>query len=310
MNERPTPDFRALYRAAREANVDYEANVRRSYEWVLREGDSAVDVGAHSGKHALPMARCVGETGRVFAFEPLPEAAACLRGHAERAGLDCIDLRQAAVSDTPAESTTFFRAINAVGQSGLKKRAYTKASVVPEAIEVKVLTLDDVVGQRPIRFIKIDVEGAELHVLRGATKTVDRDRPLVAFEWGRMSYGAYGVEPEEMFAFFSDRDYVVLDILGNELPTAELFVLSDGAPGVWDYLAMPKEYEARVQLQSVLQRAATRLSASASSLRGKIVRRLVDVPLARTSLGKAVRVPENLRKILRRVLRTSKNTSR
>ena len=59
--------------------IDYERIVQEVYEAVLDEGDTAVDVGAHAGRHTLPLARCVGEAGKVFAVEPLPACQETLR---------------------------------------------------------------------------------------------------------------------------------------------------------------------------------------------------------------------------------------
>ena len=50
----------------------YEHMLEAFYRAVLRPGDGVIDVGAHNGRHALPCARAVGATGRVFGFEPLP----------------------------------------------------------------------------------------------------------------------------------------------------------------------------------------------------------------------------------------------
>lgn len=51
----------------------FESTVRTVYETILSPGDVAVDVGAHVGKHTLPMARLVAPEGKIIAFEPIPE---------------------------------------------------------------------------------------------------------------------------------------------------------------------------------------------------------------------------------------------
>src|SRR6476661_6336196 len=63
-----------ICRGARSVMPDFEMLLERFYLSVLHSGDVAVDVGAHSGRHTLPMLRAVAPRGRVSAFEPLPAA--------------------------------------------------------------------------------------------------------------------------------------------------------------------------------------------------------------------------------------------
>src|SRR5438874_4032885 len=59
--------------------IDYERIVQEVYEAVVREGDTAIDIGAHFGRHTIPLARCVGPAGTVYAVEPLPVCLEALR---------------------------------------------------------------------------------------------------------------------------------------------------------------------------------------------------------------------------------------
>ena len=73
---------------------------------------------------------------------------------------------------------------------------------VIEQIRVSVDSLDRVLPQNQrIAFLKIDVEGGELGVMRGGCETIRASRPLVVFEAGKNSTGQYGVTPEELFCF-------------------------------------------------------------------------------------------------------------
>jgi hypothetical protein len=66
-------------------------------------------------------------------------------------------------------------------------------------IRVRVETLDRLApSDRAVAFVKIDVEGGELGVLRGGVETLRRWRPIVVFECGLGAADAYGVEPEEV----------------------------------------------------------------------------------------------------------------
>lgn len=142
------------------------------------------DVGAHAGYFALLAAGHLSSGGVVQAFEPVPENARDCR---EVVGLnqlsDCIRVEQVAMSDsvgtaqlvTPASST-----------SGILSSAVRHTEIDQNtAIEVPTSTLDrfilDEGNPRP-DVIKIDVEGAEALVLRGAARTLDTVRPTVLIE--------------------------------------------------------------------------------------------------------------------------------
>src|SRR5262245_13669710 len=82
--------FEPLYRevaAFRDAGEEYERIIRRVYESILVRGDTAVDVGAHVGKHSLPMALACGPAGRVISVEPIKWAIDRLETRLRSAGL-------------------------------------------------------------------------------------------------------------------------------------------------------------------------------------------------------------------------------
>jgi FkbM family methyltransferase len=158
-------------------------------EEVLGRDSDCLDVGAHAGGVLGEMVR-IAPAGRHMAWEPLPEFAARLRG--EYPG---VEVRQAALSDREGEHE-FARIVGAPGWSGFVARPAAGGERV-ETITVRTERLDDVLpaGVEP-RFVKIDVEGAEEQVLRGALETLHRHRPAIAFEHGLGSADHYGTTPE------------------------------------------------------------------------------------------------------------------
>jgi FkbM family methyltransferase len=222
--------------------TSYEVLVQEVYEALLRDGDVAIDVGAHRGRHCLPMAECVFPHGKVLAFEPLPPCRVQLKQElaAYRAELaKVLTLYPYALSDTPG-TADFVVARDALAYSGLKQRTYDWPTRL-RRIPVEVKRLDDLcLGLPSLQFIKIDAEGAEYSILKGATGCLRKFRPVVAFEFGINSSRAYGVTPHEMNELWAQEGYQVLAITGKLL-TPEEFMTSACEQRLWDYVAVPEE---------------------------------------------------------------------
>ena len=150
---------------------------------VLKPGDTAIDVGAHIGFFTMQMAAMVGPAGRVYAFEPFSSNADLLeRSIAENRFADRIVFVRAAVGAASGTATLTFptETLNSGGayllRDGSSRLAGNLARPVP------VVALDAAQIRQPVRFIKMDVEGAEPLVLRGAAGLLKRDRPIVLSE--------------------------------------------------------------------------------------------------------------------------------
>jgi FkbM family methyltransferase len=145
-------------------------------------GTAVVDIGAHSGAYSAVLARLVGRRGRVICIEPLPDLAKRLRRGGKQLRLP-LHVEQCALAAENGESDLHIPVVGDRVQRGF-------ASLHPHGAEryidirVPLRRLDDVVADelRQITFIKIDVEGAELDVLRGAMTTLRRYRPALLIE--------------------------------------------------------------------------------------------------------------------------------
>ncbi len=221
--------------------IYYERIVQEVYEAVLRDGDVAVDVGAHTGRHSFPMARCVAPGGQVFAFEPLPVCRETLQAeltgqHPELASV--LTVWPQALGERPGESP-FVVAEDALPFSGFQEVQYPVSTRL-RRIHVAVETIDNLFLPLPaLRFLKIDAEGAELAILRGAAATLDRCRPVVAFEFGS-SAAAVGQDPLEMAAFWRQHGYRIYNTHGRRLTEAD-FAEATRRLESWDYVAVPAE---------------------------------------------------------------------
>jgi FkbM family methyltransferase len=151
-------------------NGTYEREQTRLFEQLLRPGGVVLDVGANVGYYTLLASVLVGDGGAVHAFEPEPRNAEFLRHHLRVNGARNVTVQQAAVSDR--EGTARFEFGSGSGTGHLGESG---------ALEVRTLRLDDYCAEHGIvpTAIKIDVEGAEMSVLVGASRTLALHKPVI-----------------------------------------------------------------------------------------------------------------------------------
>jgi FkbM family methyltransferase len=213
-------------------------------DWMLRAAlatalarDSvAVDVGSHAGSVLRDILQ-IAPDGHHVAFEPLPRLVAALRS-----SFPDTDVRELALSDTTG-TASFVHVVDDPAYSGLKEREYPAGvGDVREEVSVKLARLDDEIGDLEPDFIKIDVEGAELQVLRGAVDTLTRCRPVVWFEHGRGAAEYYRTAPGEVWDLLTE---VGLDRIYDANAVGPLsrgaFEDSFGRGEIWNYLARSGE---------------------------------------------------------------------
>ena len=148
----------------------------------LTEGDTAVDIGACYGTYSILMAAKCGQTGHVVAFEPDPHAREVLvRNLNLNPGIHRPVVEVYACSDKTGEATLFSRGGNS--QSSLARSALgASAAHKDEELPVPLVTLDFYLSERNLpepRFVKIDAEGAEIRILKGAKQVLLSKADLV-----------------------------------------------------------------------------------------------------------------------------------
>ena len=219
----------------------FEMSIRSVYEAILSSGDVAIDVGAHTGKHAIPMAKAVGVDGCVYAFEPIAEKCARLIEYS----LQTPDVRICAMNACVGEKSgevSFTYLPDDPGKSAIhvRQKLQGDTGTLKHERVVPMVSLDQCLARsQKVRFIKIDVEGAELSVLQGCSNIISSCAPIIHAEVGESPLSAHGIEAREIYQFFASKDYVVFDIIGTYIPTEEGFLQSIAAGQVYDYFACP-----------------------------------------------------------------------
>ena len=175
---------------------------RAYFETCVNRGATAFDVGANYGMMAMTMARLCGPSGRVFAFEPIPDTFASLTSNLRRNGFEWVRCAEYAVGAQPGT----------VGFTNSSDPATNRISADHDLI-VDLDTLDGICdreGIDRIEFLKIDVEGAELDVLTGARSLLERHAiraGMIEICPGTLS--RFGTTPEHIYDTFSEYNYTL-----------------------------------------------------------------------------------------------------
>jgi FkbM family methyltransferase len=152
----------------------FEKEMEFLRQW-LQPGMTAIDIGANLGVYSLPIARLVGRTGHVFAYEPGGEARELLEGSRELNEAVNLQILPFALSDRAREGRLVFghsSELNALGDSG-----------AGEAVRITSLDSEDAVRGWPSPdFVKIDAEGEEERIVAGGRNFFARHSPLIMFE--------------------------------------------------------------------------------------------------------------------------------
>ena len=191
---------------------DYEFNETKLVKELIKPGWTVIDIGANFGWYSIHFSQLVEQNGKVFAFEPVSETHEELNLNINLNSCQNIKAFDFALGNK--EGNISFGAPNFDGGS-LVSSEFLKYS---KRIQTTMRKLDDVIKEQKINkvnFIKADIEGGELNMLKGAEKLLENFRPKILIEIVDMHCQRFGHFPEDVYQFLINKGYKGL-FIGNE----------------------------------------------------------------------------------------------
>ena len=179
------------------------------------------DIGAHIGLVTLPLATAVSSKGQVFAFEPGNSNRRFLKQHLRINKIENVTVIADLIGEKSDDSVNFYQSssdsgMNTITDTG-RRKGYNQTIV-------KQITLDEFCNLHKLQpqLIKIDVEGAELRVLKGGLKVLRQYMPTIFLSVHPKHITEAGDSTEELERFIAKMGYLVSDLDGNTVRPTEL----------------------------------------------------------------------------------------
>ncbi len=201
-------------------NGDWEPASWQAMREHLASGSTFVDVGAQIGYYSLKAAAVVGPRGRVIAVEPNPETVTKLEGNIRASGAKAITVAPVACSDSESVLDLYAAPAANTGESSLSKTNASQAGEAQRAYKVRARPLDDIIresGVARVDVIKVDVEGAEYLVLRGARETLAEFHPILLVELVDHQLREMGTSVAQVEGFLREQGYTGRHKVGDNV---------------------------------------------------------------------------------------------
>lgn len=183
-----------------------------------------IDVGAYVGTYSIPIAKAHNKSTRVIAIEPAPQSFALLKKHIEMNEVrENVQTLNVACCDSSRDADFDFKHSILFSERPLSSENYIcvddNAEERESLIKVKAISLDDYLKENEIKpnYMKIDVEGSELQVLRGAKETLRKVRPIVFCELHKFNWHMFDTSEQELLDLLSEVGYVMFDVKTEEV---------------------------------------------------------------------------------------------
>jgi FkbM family methyltransferase len=180
--------------------------IHRLLDRLVMPGATVLDVGANIGYNTVHAARLAGTRGRVVAIEPTPDNLAVLRRNVAASGLSNIVIEPVAVGSAPGVRDLFVRGEKSAVNSFYPESCYAH---VTDVLRVPVVPLDNLASDGA-DVVKIDVEGAELDVLEGMPRLLQRPRTALIIEWHPLLQQMAGYTADSLPRWLLERGWQLL----------------------------------------------------------------------------------------------------
>lgn len=210
----------------------YEDHIVKEIIKASKPGDCVLDIGANIGHHTLIMSLCVGNSGSVYAFEPIPDIRNQLLKSVSINDFKNITVFPYALGDVEKVDYISINESNVGGSSIVPAKSMGVTKKIP--IEVKKLdNVTDLTG-KVVSFIKIDVEGYEFNVLKGAVNLLKKDLPTILIEFSPLYYKMNNSnDAVDIIKMFRGLNYKIYDLEDDrkEVVNDDVFVQSFSVDG-------------------------------------------------------------------------------
>lgn len=187
---------------------EYEDYIKATFERFIKIGDTVLDIGANIGFHTLFFAELVGPKGKVIAFEPMPYNYQALLNNIALDEFENIATRNYALSDQNESLKVNASSSQNPGAFNLFEKGET---------HIDTFIGDEVISEKSINFIKIDVEGFEYFVLKGLVHTIKTHQPTIVFEYDKNYQNKTNLDPIMIFELLENLGYHFQEIKRNGL---------------------------------------------------------------------------------------------
>jgi len=192
----------------------------RVVKQLIRSGDHVVDIGANVGWYTKILAEAAGASGKVYSFEPVGMTFEILSYCVKRLELQNVVLRCSGLSDAEGEAVMEIPAFEKGGDNFYRAQIISGHSKAKpgKQVHVRLATLDKTFqnATTPIKFIKCDVEGHELSVIKGARAVIERFKPAWLIEVSH-DPDEHGTPSNELFSLLCSYGYKAFWFNGSNL---------------------------------------------------------------------------------------------
>ncbi|CAO5675731.1 MAG: hypothetical protein HEEMFOPI_00923 [Holosporales bacterium] len=180
----------------------WDKNETNVIKKIIKKDFKIIEVGANFGVHTLRIAELVGKQGKIYAFEANSTVSKYLKESIKMNSLDNVVLYEKAAGDESGESYLTFDIKNIGG-------GYLTPHGNSAAVRTQIVRLDDVIKESHIDVLKIDAEGYEYKIFKGAKNIIDKNvnHIILMIEWVQRHLKNQNTDPKDVIDFFKSYNF-------------------------------------------------------------------------------------------------------